>query len=133
MTLPNLPQINNQQEAKFGIAFRKWWEAHPMEGSFELKDTLSKDYLSFSDVKPQQIAYGMRIRGDKGALIRVVGLDGNPDYIGMVRQPSWIVIKFPGFFCIISVERFHLESQLSKRRSLTSARAKDISVVVIHS
>jgi len=42
-----------------------------------------------------------------------------------------VVIRYPQFFCLIPIDIFIQESKRSKRRSLTSERAKEIATLVV--
>src|SRR5574343_171171 len=127
MNLPELPKKNNQREAKFGLMFRKWWEKNPRRGTFEIKYAGSNNNLKFSEVKDKQLNFGRVVSSERGVLIRLHPfVEGTPDYGGYRNDPSYIVIKYKDFFCLISVETFLLESKRSKRRSLTASRAKEI-------
>ena len=129
--LPSLPRINKTKEADFGVDFRRWIEKNPRYSSaFELKQT-SKSSIPFSCVEEKQLVYGLAIKSDKGTLIRVQGINGDPDYIWCRNMPYNIVIKYPTMFCLIDVETFILEKERSKRKSLTSDRAKEIAIKAI--
>ena len=125
--LPNLPRLHQKKEADFGVTFRHWIEGQMPEGSqsFELKHTRGRDYLPLKEVKPEQIAYGMRIKRT-GELIRVQGTRGEPDYI-WIKGPAWIVIRYPKAFVIIDVDVFSNE----KTASLTFTRACQIATNVV--
>lgn len=133
MILPILPQQHKHVESDFGLYLKKWMMKNRMFScSLELKQT-DTDSILFSEIGDEQLAWGMEIRSDKGAMIRVIGLNGQPDYIWCRNMPSFIVIKYPGFFCLIGVPQFIMEKQNSKRKSLTADRAKEIAVkIVIH-
>lgn len=128
--LPTLPKIKKHKEADFGLTFRGWWEKNPKDATFELKQTTT-DSLPFSAVEQSQIDWANAICGNNGALVRVQGISGEPDYIGCVRKPAYIVIKYPAFFCLIHIAIFCYESKCSKRRSLTSKRAREIAEIVV--
>lgn len=134
MNLPDLPRVLNQHEAKFGTKLAEWMYANPGKfttSSMETKDTKGKRYLSFSALEPQQVNYAKRINSPKGAFIRVMGTDGQPDYIWMVNAPAWIVIKYPDFFCMISIDNWEFEKSHTKAKSLTSIRAIQIATLVV--
>lgn len=120
-------------ESKFALQFRHWLKANPrmMSATFELKQT-STHSLPFSAVEDHQIDYALAIRGDKGVLIRVQGVGGEPDYVYLRGMPSFFVVKYPKFFCVIDPETFVLERKRSKRRSLTGGRAKEISIITVN-
>ena len=129
-----LPRVNKHQETKFSIRFIKWIEQHgpAFPCSIELKDTRGKSSLPFREIKDKQISYGMRIKGEKGVLIRVEALfEGMPDYIWCINMPAYVVIKYPHSFSLIDVETLLLEKKRSKRRSLTEARSREISNLTI--
>lgn len=131
--LPKLPKQNKHREADFSILFRNWIKKNPrISGSYEIKDTRSKNYLSFKEVSDLQINYGLSINSDEGTLIRVQAINGGePDYIYLRNAPAYIVIKYPKFFCIIDIGTFDLEIKRSKVRSLTGSRAKELSTVCV--
>lgn len=129
--LPELPKQNKQIETDFGLRLKKWMLKNPMFScSLETKQTTTNS-IPFSAVEDEQLAWGMAIRSDKGAMVRVIGISGQPDYIWCRNMPSFIVIKYPDFFCIISVVTFIQEKEQSKRKSLTADRAKEIAIKVI--
>lgn len=128
--LPDLPKEMQKREADFGLEFREWWEKNPMNGNFELKHTRGKDALSFSAVEPKQVRIAQRA-SDRVLLRLVRATTGSPDYIGQVEQDTFIVIRYPAFFCLVPFYLFNNERIVSKRKSLTSVRAKEISSVII--
>ena len=131
MPLPNLPRAPKAREADFGVRFRKWWEKNPLRGEIELKDTRGKDALPFSAVSEDQRSVA-RLAIGRGVLVRrTVGTPGGADYSGLVGGPYWVVIKYPRAFEVIGMETFFLEEGRSKRKSLTSKRAREISVVSV--
>jgi len=125
--LPNLPKQHSKQEADFGLKFREWWSKNRQQGTFELKDSRGKSSIPFSCFEPEQETMANMARNPKGVLVRVsVGTPGTADYIGLVNYPTWIVIRFPKAFYIISTGNFLFEKEQSKRKSLTEFRAKEI-------
>lgn len=134
MNLPDLPRVLNQHEAKFDARLSEWLYANPEKfatSSMETKDTKGKNYLPFVAVESPQVNYAKRISGPKGAFIRVIGTDGQPDRIWMVNAPAWIVIRYPDFFCMISIGNWEYEKSRSKAKSLTSLRARQIATLVV--
>lgn len=120
-----------KREADFGILFRHWLKANPRHScAFELKQT-SQGSIPFSCVEEHQIEYLQAISSDQGALIRVQGSNGEPDYVYLRNAPANIVIKFPKAFHLIAIDAFLLEKKRSPRKSLTSGRASEISVVSV--
>jgi len=124
------------REKDSAILFRHWLRANPWHTcTFEMKDTLGKDYLNFSEVKQEQLDYATAIEGvlsDKGVLMRMQAVStGMPDYAYFRKSPSYIVIKYPKGFAVIRATIFLGEKTISPRKSLTSSRAKDLSTTWI--
>lgn len=128
--LPDLPKIKKQKEADFGLLFRSWWNKNPKDATYELKQT-EIDSLQFSAVEESQIAWAKAVKSKRGALIRVQGISGEPDYVGCRNKPAYIVIKYPDFWCLIHASTFECERIISKRKSLTADRAREIAEKVI--
>ncbi len=128
--LPKLPKKIKNNEALFGLKFRKWIEKNPMlTGSFELKDARERGYFPFSELGELQVAHALRNKSDKGNLIRItVGTIGSPDYVYFRNSYSWIVINYKHGFEIIDIETLLLEVKKGKK-SLTAQRAKELSTV----
>ena len=131
MTLPTLPRQIKQKEASFGVLFRAWIIKHPRYScTLELKQTKT-DSIPFSAVEPAQVAWALQISGPKGALVRVQGLTGEPDYIWCCNMPAYVVIRYPRSFHLISIGTWLMERDGSKRKSLTEVRAFEISTVSV--
>lgn len=128
MHLPDLPRQNKKKEADFGVQFRAIIKQFPFikTGAFELKHTRGKNYLNFNEVKPEQIAYGYKIQSEEGVIIRVIGFNGEPDYIYLKNEPYFITIKYPKSYFIISLDDWIKEREISNRKSLTEERAISI-------
>lgn len=125
--LPPLPKQHKQREAKSGTDLKHFFEKNkPATCSLEEKHTRGKDYLPYSEVKPEQIAFALRISSDKGAWIRTLGQQGEPDHIWLRNEPAYIVIKYPKGTAFITINNFIFEKERSKRKSLTWERAKEI-------
>lgn len=132
MTLPPLPTQHKQREATSSIDLKHWIEKNQkFTCALEVKDSAGKDSIPFSVVADKQIAYANQASGPKGAWIRVQGVNGEQDYIWLINTPSYIVIKYPKCFCIITIGNFLFEKEKSKRKSLTLERAREISTKVI--
>lgn len=129
--LPSLPKQIKKREADFGLVFRTWIAKHPQVSSaWELKQTTT-DSISFSCVAERQLQWLSAIHSEKGALIRVQGNNGEPDYVYLRNAPAHIFIKFPKVWCAITISTWILEKERSKRKSLTVDRAKEIAVKVV--
>lgn len=123
--------MKEYMENKFSIEFRHWLKKNPIRYActFEMKDSLGKDSIPFSNITDQQINYGLAVNSKNGTLIRTQALnEGMPDYCYYYNSPAYVVIKYPKSFSIISIETLLLEKQRSKRKSLTEERAKEISI-----
>lgn len=121
--------IPRNKEAKFGQLFRHWMRANASQWptcSFELKQTGSNT-IPFGAVEAHQLDYGEAISNGNGVMVRVQGTSGEPDYIWLRKEPSFIVIKYSHCFCIITVEAFIKEKESATGRSLSMVRAQKIS------
>jgi hypothetical protein len=133
MTLPPLPQQNKHKESDFGLLFRHWLMKNPTyTATFELKCANDNDVLPFCSVTDEQINYALAVNSDKGVLMRTEGVRGMPDYTYLRNERSYFVIKFKKCFVFIGPKCWQKEKQNSKRKSLTSARAKIISHLTIN-
>lgn len=130
--LPNLPAARDAAEAAFGIEFRHYIEKyHPLHDStFELKHTHGATSIVFSAVESSQIAWAVKIE-QKGALARVSGTTGEPDYWWLKGAYAFIVVRYPSFWCMIRASEWVRERDRSKRKSLTEERARVIASLVI--
>lgn len=122
-----------KKEANFGPEFRSWLKANPMPTScYELKQTTTP--LPFSAVKEHQInaLLASKLKG-KGILYKIPDDSRGVkpfDFFFMNGVFAWVVIKYQKKgFVFIDVETFVLESERSKRKSLTWERAKQIATI----
>lgn len=132
--LPELPKKLNKLEAEWTTnVFKKWALSYKQTFAFEIKHTHGKDYLNFKDVKDHQIDHLLQVRNNI-FIYKIPDMgEKNPfDGISMHEEPAYVVIKYPKFFCLISINTFLLEKERSKKKSLTSSRATEIAVKVIH-
>ncbi len=132
--LPNLPRQVKKREADFGIRFRRWIEQNPRgSAAYELKQVEGPS-MPFSDVQDHQIAALMMAKSKGGILWKIAddSCGQKPfDYFYLKKEPAYIVIKYPDFFCIIDVEAFVVERDKSTRKSLTDTRAREISIITV--
>lgn len=131
--LPDLPKKNKKKEADFGLKFRQWLTTvRFLSCTFELKDSRGKDYINFAEIVEDQVAHALRTESEKGNLIRIEkGTIGAPDYVYLRNAPAYIVIHYPRSFEIITIGNLLHEKNTHKKKSLTSARARDISVMSV--
>ncbi len=126
--LPDLPRQLDKREAAFGVQLRHWLEKNKLQSCpIEIKRTTTTNIL-FSCLPNEQIAWLMAAKSDEGALIRVIGVTGEPDYAWYRNAPARVVVRYSKSFHIIDIEAFLLEKKRSKRRSLTTERARAISI-----
>ena len=129
--LPDLPRQIKKREADFGIRLKHWLAKNPQFScAYELKQTTT-DSIPFDALEVQQVAYLRRISGPEGELVRIIGTKGEPDYVWLRNFPANVVVKYPRSFEVISIGTWVLEKSKSTRKSLTSARAKEISVISV--
>jgi len=124
-----------KHEANISLIIRHYLKANPIPYScpIEVKDTRGKDYLAFSEVKDEQINNALASKSSNGNLIRIAsGTIGSPDYSWYINAPQApIFIHYPKCLVSIDISVFVKERDTSKRKSLTSARAKEIAHTVI--
>lgn len=120
-----------KREADFGLLFRHWLKANPQHTcAYEIKQTGGTS-LPFSALEEHQQDYLEAIRSDKGVLVRVIGGNGEPDYIYLRNCRACVVVKYPHGFEVIDIGTWILEKAKSPRKSLTAARAKQISAISV--
>ncbi len=123
-----------KREAQFTQLFRHWLKANPMRSSaFELKQTTS-NALAFEAVAQHQLDALLACTKPQGLLYKAPDDSRGIkpfDLFYLSLAYAWVVIKYPKSFHIIGVETFILEKQRSKRKSLTSGRAREISTVSV--
>lgn len=122
------------QESKSAIKLRHWIMSQTtfQTCAIEIKDTRGKSSFPLREFKEPQEIFAEAIRyGKKGVLIRTEGVEGLPDYVYLKNEPSFVAIKYPLGFAIISGETLSLEKKRSKRASLTWGRAKELAHKVI--
>jgi len=124
------------KESKSGILFRHWVRANGhrlMTGSYELKDSRSKGYISFAEIREEQINHAQANQSVKGNLTRIAsGTVGSADYHFLRKSTGWFVLCYPKAFYIVSVDNFLFEKSKGKK-SLTEVRAEAIAThSVIH-
>ena len=119
----------NKKEANSSITFRHWIMANPQHtGAYEMKDTRGKKAFPLKEWKEAQRTFAEAIRyGKKGVLIRTEGVEDLPDYVYLRNEPSFVVIRYPQGFVVISGETLNYE----KGTSLSWERAIEISHKVI--
>lgn len=123
-----------KREADFGIYFRHWLKANPRySAAFELKQTTGTS-IPFSDVAEHQLDALEAVTSKNGILYKAPDDSRGVkpfDYFYLRNAPAYVVLKFPDAFHLISVASFKDEMVKSKRKSITSVRSKEISVVSV--
>ncbi len=122
-----------RHESNFGQLLRHWLKANPRYScAFELKQSKNHS-IPFSCLEEHQADYLEAINGPKGALVRVQGTNGEPDYIYLRDFPACVAIRYPNGFVLIGIGTFLLEkSRAKKGKGLTWVRAQEISTVFVH-
>lgn len=123
-----------KREQAFTTRFRSYLRANPMPSSaFELKQTTT-DSIPFSVLQEHQADALRACKSSDGLLYKAPDDSRGVKPFDMFYLRSsfaWVVIKYPKAFHIIDIDTFLLESSRSKRRSLTSARAREISTISV--
>ena len=127
-----------KREANFGQTFRSWIKSQPLyfpNGAvFELKQTTTNS-IPFSDVQDHQIDALVASELNHNGLLYKIPDDSRGikpyDMVYLRKTNAYIVIKYPKCFSVIPVMSFIEETSKSKRKSLTSERARDISYVTV--
>jgi hypothetical protein len=122
------------KEKDFQTTFSHWLkQVWKKTGAFELK-IVHGDSLPFSDVQDHQIAALEAVRWSTLVYkIPDVGYQNPFDCFAMTEQPAYVVVYYETkrFFCLIDIDTFTLERSRSKRKSLTSGRAREIATIVV--
>lgn len=123
-----------KREADFGTLFRHWLKANPMiSAAFELKQT-KKTYISFSEVKDHQLEALQAAQSKQGILYKAPDDSRGIkpfDFFYLRNSLAFVVIKYKKFFVLIEVDEFIKEKKISKGKSLTEAKAKDIASLFV--
>jgi hypothetical protein len=122
-----------KREAKFQSIFNQYLRNKRLHGVFELKQTIT-DSLPFSALELHQ-KESLIASMTTGIIWKLSDQDQREKPFDVISSPpltAYVVIKYPDFFCIIYAPVFIKESQDSKRRSLTSERAKELAVVTVY-
>lgn len=126
-----------KREASFQSIFNRWLRREFLQGrsggwAFELKQT-QRDYLPFSAVEEHQL--DALLAASHGGLVHKISDETRGykpfDCFALAGAEAFVVIRYPDFFCLIEVNEFEEEKLVSKRKSLTSERAKEIACEVV--
>ncbi len=126
-----------KREASFTETFRHWLRANPLPritgAAFELKQTTGKS-IPFSAVEEHQMDALSAVWGNEGLIYKISDESRGYKPFDMVYlrlTAAYIVVKFPGFFCLISASTWGSEKRTSQRKSLTAERAREIAEKVV--
>lgn len=122
------------KESNFTTIFEKYIRVKKLHGAFELKTT-DVDSILFSKVEEHQIESLVAVQNE-GFLHKISDADPRRKGFDIVATPQlvgYVVIRFPKITCIITVNNFIHERWISKRKSLTVERAKEISTYLLAS
>lgn len=123
-----------KREALFGNRFRAWMRAHHDDFpscAFELKQTTTNS-IPFSDVQDHQVQALLAAKTRKGILYKAPDDSRGVkpfDFFHLSRASAYVVISYPkpAKAEVIDIDTFLMEKERSKRKSLTSERAHEIS------
>lgn len=123
-----------KREADFTLRFRAWLRANPqISAAFELKQTTGSS-LPFSNVQEHQADALQAVKSKHGLLYKAPDDSRGVkpfDLFYLRQEPAFVVIKYPDAFHLIDIDTFLLEKSRSKRKSLTSVRAEQLSTVTV--
>lgn len=130
-----------KREANFTVLFRHWLRKYydhinptPIGAAFELKQTLTES-IAFSSVQEHQIIALQAVQTTQGLLYKAPDDSRGIkpfDMFYLRDADAYIVIKYPTCFVLIDIDDFIVERDvISKRKSLTSARAREIATYTV--
>lgn len=126
-----------RKEAKHQILWSKYVQNQNKKGKYfyyELKQT-RVDYFPFDSFEEQQIPSLLALQNNgfcykmSDADTRLKPCDG----MSLPPLPSYVVVKYPKAFIMISINNFIHTRDTNKRKSLTYEKALSIAHKVIHS
>jgi len=125
-----------KQEQKFTTIYQQWIRAGGYKriesAPFEAKHCRGKDSIPFADVPEHQRNALLACTTDKGFVWKISDMSAEQKpYDGFFfrNSPAYLVFAYTKKFYIISIHNFLHEDKVSKRRSLTEARANDICIL----
>lgn len=123
-----------KHEAKFQTFFNRWLKNnYKRSGVFELKQTKS-DSIPFSVLVQHQEDALWNTKHNK-IVFKIPDGSFSPspfDCFCLVQEMAFVVVKYPKFFCMIDIDDWIKEKKKSKRKSLTSERAKVLSELTVN-
>ena len=127
-----------RREANFQTLFRHWLKAHHREFescAFELKQTTSAS-IPFDAVAEHQAVALAAVRGRiaRGLLYKAPDDSRGVkpfDFFFLRDAQSYVVIRFPSFFCVIDFGDFEMARKTADRKSLTAEYAMRIAQHVV--
>lgn len=123
-----------KREANFGVLFRHWVRSvlWLQSGAFELKQTTTGSF-PFDEVQEHQL--DALLAAQTNGILYKIPDDSRGikpfDMVYLKATPSYVVIRYPDFFCLILVNVFIQEKKMSTRKSLLAFRARAIALVVV--
>lgn len=119
------------------MLFRHWLHTNPLPritgAAFELKQTTGKS-IPFSAVEDHQLEALAAVWGPEGLIHKISDESRGYkpcDIVYLRLAAAYVVVKFPGFFVLISASVWGNEKRTSARKSLTAERAKEIAEKVV--
>lgn len=121
-----------KREANFQTIFNQYLRKKKLAGFFELKEA-KNDSLPFSSVKEHQLS-GLIAASNNGFVWKLSDEDQRQkpfDCMYAPKNPGYVVIKYSKVFCIMTAQMFEEERDISTRKSLTKARALELSTHIV--
>jgi hypothetical protein len=123
-------------ESKFCQVYQQWIRAGGYKiietAPWEAKHCRGKDSIPFADVPDHQRNALLACTTEKGYCYKISdqSSDQKPyDGFFFKNSPAYLVFAYTKKFYIISIHNFLHEDKVSKRRSLTEARASEICIL----
>lgn len=124
-----------KKESKWQIVFNKYLrqERGLNYGFYELKDAAG-EYFNYKNFEDHQIESLTSLRWS-GLVWKLSDADPRQkpcDTMCVPPLPAYVVIKYPKFFAVITVEDFVADRDARKRKSLSYQQALSIATRIIH-
>lgn len=125
-----------KSEQSFATIYQQWVRAggykRIQSAPWEAKHCRGKDAIPFAEVPEHQRNALLACTTDKGYIYKISDQSaGTKGFDGFFfkNSPAYLVFAYTKKFYIISIHNFLHEDKVSKRRSLTEDRAKEICIL----
>jgi hypothetical protein len=123
-------------EAKFCSIYQQWVRAGGYKriqtAPWEAKHSRGTDSIPFSEVPESERNALFQCTTEKGYIYKISDMSaGSKGFDGFFfkNSPAYLIFAYTKTFYIISIHNFLNEVKISKRKSLTEQRAKEISIL----